>query len=86
MTTSSTERPSKIYPNRDIWFENMTSGNPRTSKFKLLNAKMSKNSDIVNYLTPTQWHPKEARRPQQMLGYDQIAKKTQKIATFLTLS
>jgi hypothetical protein len=26
--TSSTARHSEIYPNRDVWFENMPSGNP----------------------------------------------------------
>jgi hypothetical protein len=26
--TSAVERPSKIYPNYDFWFENMPSGNP----------------------------------------------------------
>jgi hypothetical protein len=25
--TSSIARPSKIYPNRDFWFENISSGN-----------------------------------------------------------
>jgi hypothetical protein len=28
ITTSSIARPSKIYPNLDVWFENMPSGNP----------------------------------------------------------
>jgi hypothetical protein len=28
VSTSSIARPSKIYPNRDFWFENISSGNP----------------------------------------------------------
>jgi hypothetical protein len=28
MLASSTERPFKIYPNWDFWFENIPSGNP----------------------------------------------------------
>jgi hypothetical protein len=28
MLTSFIARPSKLYPNRDFWFENMPSGNP----------------------------------------------------------
>jgi hypothetical protein len=28
MATSLIARPSKIFPNRDFWFENMISGNP----------------------------------------------------------
>jgi hypothetical protein len=35
MSTSSIARPSKIYPNRDFWSENIPSGNHDTFVFKV---------------------------------------------------
>jgi hypothetical protein len=36
ITTFSIPRPSKMYPNRNFWFENKPSGNPDANNLAIL--------------------------------------------------
>jgi hypothetical protein len=53
LSTISKLRPSKIYPNRDFWFENNSSGNPGEQFDVLITVgKSGANPPIVSYKPP----------------------------------
>jgi hypothetical protein len=49
MPTSSTSRPSRMYPNLDFWFENIPSGNPASFRLHTPNPKRAGWSDRTNF-------------------------------------
>jgi hypothetical protein len=60
ITTSSIARPSKIYPNRDFWFENVPSGNPGGEDFarETTNGSTTGLPDFSCYVHDTQTRKK----------------------------